>query len=370
MERTTYQKMSRASHAQWLLAVALFASGAVQATETELDVGYGFGWDDNIFYTDTNEQDEAFGILDVDFDYERDLSTNLSLEMNAMYEDKHFKSESDARDRFFSAWTQLKYQRDNYAVGIQIDPQYSQFVTSDTDGGLILPGKQRINTLKARVFTEVDVGSRSSVELGFERKEKDYRDSDSDYDANIVDIRLRNRLSDSVRLDIGAEREKRDYDNRLARTAAGTDVTGNTLDIDRTSWFVKGTWLPTDHQKYSLQYKRRENEDDFQEFYGHDKDQLTLRAKYRWDNGISFETKIKYSEKSYDEQLDDNLRSLDDDKSGIDLELEVPMTLILGSGWDKWYSRMTFEWDDLDSGLDFRTYQKNGYWITLHRVFN
>jgi hypothetical protein len=370
MEKNAYKKVSRASCAQWLMATVLFSSGAVQASEAELDLGYGFGWDDNIFYTDTNEQDEKFGILDVDFDYEKDLTTRLSLELNAVYEDKHFNNESDARDRYFSAWTQLKYQRDHYAVGIQIDPQYSQFVTSDTDGGLILPGKQRINTLKARVFTEVDVGSRSSVELGFERKEKDYRDSDSDYDANIIDIRLRNRLSDSVRLDIGAEREKRDYDNRLAITADGTSVAGKTLDIERTSWFVQGIWEPTDHQKYSLQYKRRKNEDDFQEFYGNDKDQFILRAKYHWDNDISFETKIKYSEKSYDKQLDDNLQSLDEDKSGVNLELEVPMTIILGSGWDKWYSRMSAEWDDLDSGRDTGTYQKSGYWITLHRVFN
>lgn len=370
MIKTTSQKVAMVSRAQRLLAVAFFVSCAANASESELDIGYGFGWDDNIFYSEIQEQDEVFGILDVDFEYDHDLSDKLELSINAVYEDKHFSGESDARNRFFSGFTELQYKGDGFIIGGQLDPQYSQFVTSDTDGGLILEGAQRIHTLKARLFTEVDINDASSLEVGVERKEKDYRNSDSDYDADIVDLRLRNKLSDNFRLDVGAEREERDYDERLARDVNGDDILAQTLEIKRTTWFIKGTWDVSDQQSYSLEYKQRKNEDGAEDYYGHDKNQMILRSKYRWENDIAFKTKIKISDKSYDEQLGDDGGRLDDDKSGVDLELEVPMSLMCGNDCNNWYTRFTFEWDDYESDQATKEFDKNSFWFTVHRVFD
>lgn len=369
MKESAFYKVTPALKAQQLLVVALFASGVAQAAETELDIGVGFGSDDNIFFSEMDEQRETFGMVDIDFEYDNDLSDNLELSVDAIYEDKNFSGESDARDKLFSGRTQLVYKADGYRVGVQLAPQYRQFVTSETDGDLVVGEKQRVSTLKARTFARVDINDSNSVEVGFERKAKDYKDTESDYDADIVDLRLRSRISDEFRVSIGVENEQRDYDDRLAVTALGVDVPGEKLEIDRTTWFVKGTWRPASNQKYSLEYKSRQNEDDFQEYYGHDKDQVTLRTEYEWDNGVVLETKLKFSDKSYDEQLDDEGGSLDADKTGVDVELSVPLSVLLGKDCDNWYTRFTYEWDENDSGEADRNYEKNAYWFTVHKVF-
>lgn len=351
------------------LAVAFLIPCSVHASGSELDIGYGLGWDDNIFYSETQEESKAFGVLDLEYDYDRDLSDNFSVEIDVTYEDKHFKGESNARNRFFSGLTELKYEANGFALGGQIDPQYSQFVTSDTDGGLVLEGKQRIKTLKTRLFTEIDLGKNNSVEIGYEKKDKDYRDSDSDYDADIIDIRLRSRVNQNLSFSLGAEKEERDYDRRLAQTAAGADA-AELLEIERKTVFVKGTWRVARHHKYSLEYRQRDNEDGFQEYYGHDRDQLVFRSQYRWENDVRLKTKIKLSEKSYTEQLADNGGRLENDKVGVDVELQVPMSLMFGSDCKDWYTRFTLEWDDYSSGQAEREYQKSSVWFTVHRVFN
>jgi hypothetical protein len=351
-------------------AAALVIPCSVYASDSKLDIGYGFGWDDNIFYSETQEEDEVFGIFDLDYDYDRDLSEKLSLSVDAVYEDRHFNGESNARDRFFSGLTTLKYQGDGYVLGGQIDPQYSQFVTSDTDGGLVREGKQRIRTLKTRLFVEKDLNDKHSVEVGYEKKDKDYRDSDSDYDADIFDVRVRSKINDNFSLSFGVEKEDRDYDDRLAVTALGVDVAGDGLEIERETLFVKGTWWLSRNHKYSLEYKQRDNEDGRQGYYDNDKDQITFRSKYRWDNDVVLETKIKLSDKSYDEQLADDGGRLESDKVGVDIELEVPMSLMLGSDFKDLYTKFNLEWDDYESEQASREYEKTSIWFTVHKVFN
>ena len=370
MKAFTLKAVNSKHVAQQLMVAALFVSAQPQANTSTLDIGIGFGSDDNIFYTNTNEERETFGLLDLDFEHERALSETLELNIDAVYEGRHFNDESSANDRFFSGFTELAYKPGDFEFGVQLDPQYRQFVTSETDGILVTGEKQRIETLKARAYSSIDITEHSSIELGYEYKTKNYRDSDSDYDADTVDVRLRTRVSDSVRVTIGAEREQRDYDERPAVTATGADADGETLEIDRTVYFIRGTWRPAKNQKYSLEYKRRDNEDDFEDYFRHEKDQVTLRSRYEWRSGVALETKLKLSDKSYDVQLDDEGDLLDRDKSDVDVELFVPLELWLGDNHDGWYARVAYEWDDNDSGRDSRAYEKNTYWFAVHKVFD
>jgi hypothetical protein len=363
-------KAIQKAKAQQLMLAALVASAGLNAAESALDVGIGFGSDDNIFYSNTSEERESFGLIDIDFEYDNDLSDSLTLDIDAVYEDKHVNNQSDARDKFFSGFTQLAYKPGRYVFGVQLDPQYRQFVTSDTDGILIVGEKQRVKTLKVRAFSAVDINDNNAVEVGYEHKAKDYKDSDSDYDADIIDLRLRVRFSQTLRFSFGGEYEQRDYDDRLAVNATGLEVLGEKLEIDRTTWFAKGTWRPSKNQKYSLEYKQRNNEDDFEDYYGHDKAQVIVRTEHAWSNGTVLETKLKFSDKSYDEQLDDDAQSLDTEKSGVDIELSVPVSAWLNNNYKNWYTQFTYEWDDYDSGVNSSSYEKNAYWFAVHRVFD
>ena len=208
--------LNRLVKAQQCIVAVLFSFSGAAYAANQLDVGLGFGSDDNIFFTNTGEKEESFGVLDVNYEFDADLSDNFEFEVDAVYEDRYFTGEPEARDKFVSGFTQLVYKAKKHEFGLQVDPQYRQFVTSDTDGVLVVGDKQRIETLKARVFSAFDLSRTQSLEAGYERKIKDYKDSDSDYDADVWDFRYRTKITDGIRLTLGGEIEQRDYDDRLA----------------------------------------------------------------------------------------------------------------------------------------------------------
>ncbi|MBQ0800031.1 MAG: hypothetical protein KBT63_12185 [Porticoccaceae bacterium] len=349
---------------------ALFAHCAL-ANEPEFEFGYGLGWDDNIFYSPSNETDELFGVLDLGYKdkFQADGSP-WTFKINSVYQDKHFNNEADARDKFFSGFMELRFNSEQIDYGISIDPQYSQFVTSDTDGGLITPGKQRISTLKSRIFSQFKIGDASSIELGAMFKTKDYRDSDSDYDSWIYDISFRTRLSDTLRLRVGALVEDREYDDRFARTNAGTTVLGETVEQTRTTGFTKVTYRPDSLQKYSLKVYYQNNEDEFQDYHSRDKLKIVARSQYEWNNGIVLDTAFKLGNKDYDEQISDSGSSLEDDKYSIDLELDVPLQRYLRSPtWEGWRGLAVLEYKEYDSGLSQREYERTSVSLGLHKSF-
>jgi len=341
------------------------------ANEPEFEFGYGLGWDDNIFYSPSNETDESFGILDLAYkDKFHSSGSPWTLKIRSVYEDQHFNNESGARDKFFSGFTELRYDSGDIEYGISIDPQYSQFVTSDTQGGLVSPGKQRVSTLKSRVFSEFKIGRSSSVEVGALLKTKNYRDSDSDYDSWIYDIGLRTKLSDTVRLHLGVIIEDREYDDRISKDNSGNEVPGKTVEQTRTTGFAKVTYRPVPRQKYSIKVYHQSNEDEFQDYHSRDKLKITLRSKHEWNNGVILKTAFKQGTKDYEEQLDDNGSSLEDEKYSVKLELDIPLQPYVSSPSLKgWRGLATFEYKEYDSGLDTREYEKNSFSLGLHKTF-
>lgn len=341
------------------------------ANEPEFEVGYGLGWDDNIYYSPNRETDEVFGILNLAYkDKFQANDSPWTLRIRSVYEDKHFNNESAARDKFFSGFTELRYDGGSIDYGISIDPQYSQFVTSDVEGGLVTPGKQRITTLKSRIFSRFKMTDTSSIEVGAMFKTKDYRDSDSDYDSWIYDVSLRTRLSDTLHLRLGATIEDREYDDRTSRDNNGADVPGETVEQTRTTGFAKLTYKPEKRQKYSLKVSYQDAEDEFQDYHSRDKLKIILRSSYEWDNGVILDTAFKQGNKDYEEQLSDNGNSLEDDKYSVDLELDVPLQRYLrSSAWEDWRGLATFEYKEYDSGTSEREYEKTTFSLGLHKTF-
>jgi len=353
------------------LLLSAISTYSYQLSAAEVEVGLGLGWDDNILYSEMNEQDEFFGRIDLGYKNKLELGNpNRKLEFDLIYEDSHFNSESDARDKYFSGFTEFSQQQDSFRWGASVDPQYSQSVTSDTDGGLITAGKQRSNTIKTRLFSEVEVSKNSSIEAGVSFKEKDYKDSDSDYNSVIFDIVMRSSLSDQVRVALGATLEDRDYDSRLAKTSTGTDIASKDLQIERNTIFVRGSYKHNERLRYTAKLSYRDNSDEEQDFYSHNKIKLSLKGKYEWPDNTTLEVAYKQSYKDYDEQLADNGSSLNDDKYAFEVALDFPIKKYINiSQLNNWYGLVEFEHETFDSGIKSDDYDRNRVLLTLHTTF-
>jgi len=353
------------------LLVSVLSGYSYQLSAAEIEAGYGLGWDDNILYSETNEQDEFFGHLNLGYKNTLEFeNANRQLEFDVIYEDSHFNSESNARDKFFSGFTEFTQQHEQFSWGASIDPQYSQSVTSDTDGGLIIPGKQRSTTIKTRLFSEFELDQNSSVEAGVTFKEKNYKDTDSDYDSVIFDLVMRSSFSDQLRVALGATLENRDYDSRSAKTSTGTDIAGEELQIERNTVFVRGSYKHNDRLRYTAKLSYRDNSDEEQDFYSHNKIKLKLKGEYRWPNDTTLEVAYKQSRKDFDKQLADNGSSLDDDKYAFEVALDFPLEEYFNvSQLNNWYGLIEFEHETFDSGISTQDYNRNRLLFTLHTTF-